>query len=141
MAVFYGVPEGQTLVIRGPADVTVRGGEVPVIGTKEDIEALTPTVTSIEPDSAEMGSEDLEMVVTGTGFTENSVIVFNGGDEPTTFVSETEVSTGVKPSTAGVAGSYPVLVRNGQIQSNSATFSFTEPANGGSTRKKKARGD
>jgi IPT/TIG domain len=66
------------------------------------------------------------MTVTGTGFAPYSKIVFNGGDEVTTFVSETELSTIIKPSLAGAAIAVPVTVRNGTKVSNMVQFTFTD---------------
>jgi hypothetical protein len=72
-----------------------------------------------------LGSADVVMKVNGTNFTVNSKIVFNGGEEPTTFVSATEVRTTVKPSTASMAVSVPVWVRNSPVlESNSRDFIF-----------------
>ena len=86
----------------------------------------TPTLTSINPTEAAIGDPDLTLTMTGTFFTETSVINFNGGDEPTTFVSDTELTTGVKPSTASVPGSYPVLVKQGAFSTEPQMFTFTE---------------
>lgn len=87
-----------------------------------------PTVSAIEPSSAVQGGPDLEVHLIGTGFTADSVIVWNGGDEPTNFVSATDVWTTVKPSTVTTPGSYPVYVRNadGQV-SGIVQFTF-DPA-------------
>jgi hypothetical protein len=68
------------------------------------------------------------MVVNGSGFTAQSIIVFNDYDEPTTFVSEAQVSTIVKPSLFEVEAVCQVKVRNGVQESNSLGFTFTAPA-------------
>lgn len=86
-----------------------------------------PVVDSLSPATAAVGSADITMTVTGTGFNSESVIVFNGGDEVTTFISSTSLSTGVKPSLA-TEGTYPVLVRNGVFESESMEFTFTPAA-------------
>jgi len=109
-----------------------------VHGTKPDLPevppgtlpppTVAPVLNSLTPNSAVVGSNDVTMTVNGTGFTSNSVIVWNGGDEPTTFVSATQVSTLVKPSTASGAFSVPITVRNGDKISNTLTFQFTEAA-------------
>jgi hypothetical protein len=66
--------------------------------------------------------------VSGGGFTEESVIVWNGGDEPTTYVSKSALTTGVKPSTASGPITIPVTVRNGELTAaETVDFSFTEP--------------
>ena len=85
-----------------------------------------PMLNSINPSSADIGDPDLEMHVIGNKFTETSVIVFNGGDEPTTFVSDNELTTIIKPSTASTPGSYPVAVRQGEFFTEEKMFTFEE---------------
>lgn len=86
-----------------------------------------PTVTSLTPDTAVSGApDDITMVVNGTGFTAASVITFNDLDEPTTLISDTQVSTGVKPSLFVVPAVCPVAVRDVSGTSNSVDFTFTE---------------
>lgn len=96
----------------------------------------TPAADRLVPAEAVIGDPDFTMSVQGVRFADGAVIVFNGGDEPTEFVSDTELTTGVKPSTATTAGTYPVAVRNpdGQV-SNELGFTFTEPV----ARKTKAK--
>lgn len=91
-------------------------------------QAQAPAITSLSPNTAVVGGPDLTMTVVGSGFTSGSVIVWNGSDEPTTVVSATQVSTGVKPSTASGPWAIPVAVRNGDKMSNSLSFQFTEAA-------------
>ena len=83
----------------------------------------TPKVTGCTPSTAEIGAADLTLQVTGTGFTQASTILFNGGEEPTTFVSATRLTTIVKPSTATTPGTYPVGVVGADGE---ASFTFTE---------------
>jgi hypothetical protein len=87
-----------------------------------------PTVTSLTPNTAIIGDADFTMTVNGSGFKSDSVIVWNGGDEPTTFVAEGQVTTIVKPSTASGPYTIPIAVRNGDKVSNEMSFSFTEAA-------------
>jgi hypothetical protein len=85
-----------------------------------------PILESISPNTAVIGGPDITMTASGIGFTEASVISFNGGEEPTTFVDGGRVTTIVKPSTATTPGSYPVSVANGDKVSGEASFTFTE---------------
>jgi hypothetical protein len=87
-----------------------------------------PVLTSISPDTAELNSADVTMTCTGSGFTESSVINFAGQDEPIVFVSDTEITTVVKPSLPWGAVTVPVLVKNGAEESAELSFTFTEPA-------------
>jgi hypothetical protein len=97
-------------------DVVVQGGAAPV-------------VDRLEPNNAVLGSEAFTLRVHGSGFTENTVILFNEGQELTTFVSPNELTTGVQPETATVAGTVPVAVLDSVAgRSNSVGFDFTGAA-------------
>lgn len=98
--------------------------------------AEPPTLDSIDPDTAVLGDPDVTMVCTGTGFTEDSTIMFAGNPEPIVFISETEISTVVKPSLGWGAEAVDVLVRNTAGESESLPFTFTDPvARGGKKRR------
>jgi hypothetical protein len=85
-----------------------------------------PVLSALTPATAVSGADDFTLSCTGTGFTDRSVIVFGSHDEPTTLVSDTEVTTIVKPSLFAPA-EVPVWVRNGPSASDSVNFTFTEP--------------
>jgi hypothetical protein len=86
-----------------------------------------PTLASISPTTAVKGGANLTLTCTGTGFTPDSIITFNNGDESTTYVSATSLTTVVKPSLVTVAGVYPVNVRNGPLFSTTPrNFTFTD---------------
>jgi hypothetical protein len=62
------------------------------------------TVTSIAPTSFVVGAAAFTLAVTGTNFTAASVIVYNGANVATTFVSATRLTAQVTPpATAGTA--------------------------------------
>jgi hypothetical protein len=106
--------------VGGEGGATEEGG-----GGEED---AAPDLESLEPDEADAGdAADIVMHVHGIGFTPESVIYFNGLQEPTTFVSETEVTTGVKPSLFTVPAVCPVTVRNGNYESDALEFEFLDP--------------
>ena len=107
------------------SDVGGEGGATEEGGGEE---GEAPDLESLDPDEADAGdATDIVMHVHGTGFTEQSVIYFNGLAEPTTFVSETEVTTGVKPSLFTVPAVCPVTVRNGEHESDALEFEFLDP--------------
>lgn len=86
-------------------------------------------LTSLSPNTAVAGSAaDIVMSCIGTGFTKETVIKFGDYDEPTTFVSATEVTTGVKPSLFINPDTVPVLVHTGEIASDPLPFTFTAAA-------------
>jgi len=100
-------------------------------GHGEGVEEDPPILDSLEPAEAEVGGPDLTLRCLGSGFSAASVIVFNGGDEVTMFVSETELTTGVKPSLVSMSVPVPVQVRNGLQPeapiSAPQTFTFVDP--------------
>src|SRR5262249_11910450 len=77
-----------------------------------------------DPASAYIGGPDVTLKVRGAGFKACDVIVFNAGEEATTFVDSTTLTTIVKPSPATVAGAFPVQVRRGGFTSRAAHFGF-----------------
>jgi hypothetical protein len=87
-----------------------------------------PKLTSIDPDTAEIGGPDLTLTATGSGFGPDSYLTFNGGQESTVHVDANTLTTIVKPSTATLPGTYPVTVVNAFGQSTSAGFTFTQSA-------------
>jgi hypothetical protein len=84
----------------------------------------SPIVTSVTPATVVLGEPSFTLVVTGSGFNPYSVIRFNGLDELTTFVSETEVQTGVNMPLWQAPVVVPVAVRNFSEISASVNFEF-----------------
>lgn len=86
-----------------------------------------PEITSLTPNSAEVGDPSFLLHVHGKGFTSLSKIVFNGGEEPTTFVSATELTTTVNMSTVGAPVTVPVAVLSEDgVLSAFSNFTFTD---------------
>ncbi len=85
-----------------------------------------PTVTGLAPATVVLGDPSFTLHVNGTDFVDGAVITFAGLDEPTTFVSATEVTTGVNMSVWLAPDAVPVAVRNpdGAV-SGSLPFTFT----------------
>lgn len=84
-----------------------------------------PSVTGLSPRSVAIGQPSFDIHITGTNFNSASVILFNGYEEPTTFVSATEVTTGVNMDVWQAAATVPIMVKNDDIVSNAAMFTFT----------------
>jgi hypothetical protein len=85
-----------------------------------------PTLTSLSPDTAVSGDPDFVLSCIGTGFDTSTVIRFGDFDEPTTFVSDTEVTTIVKPSLFAPA-TVQVFTHEGPTYSDPLDFTFTAP--------------
>jgi hypothetical protein len=83
-----------------------------------------PVVTSLEPTECTLGDADFTIAVSGTGFYEQSTIVFAGQDEPTTLESDGTLTTGVNMAVWQGPDTVQVGVRNGPIESNTLPFTF-----------------
>jgi len=94
-------------------------------------ETVVAEVTSLSPDTAIIGDPSFDIHVMGTGFKSNSVIVFNGFEEPTTVVSATELTTGVNMPLWLAPAVVPVGVGTDGVLSNLMDFTFTDPVSGG----------
>lgn len=124
MAILYDVPAGSSAVIDGPAEVRVKasGSESRYLLYDTGSPPGPPVIDYIAPDTAELPSVVLD--VGGSSFASTAVVVFDGVEMPTAYVSETLLRATVS---AGAASNYDVLVRDGAVDSNVATFAFTDP--------------
>lgn len=88
-----------------------------------------PNITSINPTTAAIGDPTFTLHVVGERFDDGAQIVFAGQVEPTTRVSESELTTGVNMDTWFGPDEIPVTVQNPNgTMSNTMTFTFTESA-------------
>jgi hypothetical protein len=125
----FDVPPGAT---SGLIDITTPGGTV------SSTSAFTvtapnpiPTITSLTPPTAVVGSGQITLTITGTGFISGSEVHFNGTALATTQVSSTQLTAVVPTSALVTVGSYAVTVANpapGGGVSTDATFTVTAPA-------------
>jgi hypothetical protein len=125
--------EGETYAVSNRALAeTLRGiGFVSIEGWTDGA-IVAPEITALTPATVAIGAPDFTVHVRGTGFTPDSVIVWNGYDEPTTVVDDTELTTGVNMAVWQAAATVPVQVRAGGNLSNPVPFTFTETAREGS---------
>ena len=89
-----------------------------------------PTLASLTPNSALLGSPDTTITLTGTGFFAASVAQWNGSNLATTFVSATQLTALLPAANLAAAASASVTVKNptpGGGASNALTFSVTNP--------------
>lgn len=129
------VPAGMEIRVVGPAKADVTGDLEEYMKVKPFTLGRPPVLSSITPNTAIAGDPtQITLRCIGTSFMPESVIVFNGGVEPTTMVSGTELTTIVNPATATTPGEYPVLVRTFTHETAPQMFTFTEAA--GRSRKR-----
>lgn len=96
---------------------------VPTVPTQLPTVHPPPVLTSLDPSAAPLGSPNFTLHVRGTGFAGDDVIRWNGGVEPTTFVSSEELTTGVNMATAQVVLPIEVAVETTRgLVSNALIF-------------------
>ena len=71
-----------------------------------------PVITSLDPSSVFEGSGTFVLEVTGTGFLPISVIIFNGIERVTTYISSTKLQATISAADVAAAGSFDVQVDN-----------------------------
>ena len=82
------------------------------------------SLTELSPASADTGSGSLQLAASGDGFTQQSVIDFNGAALPTTFVSSTSLTATAPAGALDCGGAVPVGVTDPTLGStNTLTFS------------------
>jgi hypothetical protein len=81
----------------------------------------TPTVTSLSSSSESAGGAAFTLTVSGTNFTPQSVVQWNGTILDTTYVSPTELTVQVPAQDIAVAGSATVTVANGTPRGGTST--------------------
>ncbi len=69
-----------------------------------------PTITGVNPNSANVGSADVAITVTGNGYISSSKVRFNGADLATTFVSNTQLMATIPASNLTTAGTANITV-------------------------------
>jgi hypothetical protein len=81
-------------------------------------------LTELSPTAATVGSGSIQLAATGNGFTSQSVIDFNGGALPTTFVNGTSLTATAPAAALDCGGGVPVTVSDPALGStNTLTFS------------------
>ena len=92
-----------------------------------------PTLTSITPPSAPVGSSDLDVALVGAGFVPDSVANWDGTTLDTTYVDSSDLTATIEAGDMTTAGTFPVTVTSptpGGGTSNSVTFTVTTPLTG-----------
>ncbi len=132
LAVTYGVPvdgtlsnEQTTIQSGGTATATYTGTTVGAGSSSVTVDGVTvtadvmvtgnpvPTLTSVSPSSATLGSPDTVVTLTGTGFINGSTAGFDGIPIATTFVSATELFAVIPAADLTTAGMDSITVVTG----------------------------
>jgi hypothetical protein len=112
----------------GIANVSVQNPGSPVSATVK-LNINGPTITTLNPNSANAGDPGFNMTVTGTNFVPGSSVVWNGTPLPTSYVSATQIMASVPASSIAVSTSASVTVQNpGGAISPSSPFTVGAPS-------------
>src|SRR5215813_4102863 len=69
-----------------------------------------PTVSSIAPSTGLVGDTDFTLTVSGSNFISGSVVLWNGGNRTTSFVSASQLTATISASDLAFAGTAQVSV-------------------------------
>src|SRR5215813_13817007 len=92
-----------------------------------------PTLSSIMPNTAAVGSGAFTLTATGSNFVASSVVRWNGSNRTTTFVSSTQLTAQILASDVAATGSASVTVftptpGGGTSTAKTFTITSTNPA-------------
>jgi hypothetical protein len=71
-----------------------------------------PDIQLVQPGGVQAGNEAITLTVVGAGFSQGSVVRWNGADRPTTFVNPTQVTAQIPAPDLATAGTAQVTVFN-----------------------------
>ena len=108
----------------GTASVTVFtpgiGSSAAQMFTIAQVNANSPTLSSISPSSAPAGSSDLPLAVFGSNFAPNSIVQWNGISLATTFLTSSQLTALVPANLLAQAGTASVTVSTPNVGSSLA---------------------
>src|ERR1035441_8156838 len=105
------------------------GGGAPVTPPSND--NPVPSVSSIAPTSATVGSAARILTINGSNFMSTSTVTYNGVAHAVISSSGSQLTISLTTGDQATAGTYPVVVTNptpGGGASNSVTFAVNNPA-------------
>lgn len=100
------------------------GGSTSINESHASKVAGTPTISALSQQNTASGAGNVSQAVTGTGFNRTSVIYVNGIEQTTTYTSATSI-TAATVAKKLTAGTWPVVVINGDTRRQSASFTWT----------------
>jgi hypothetical protein len=104
---------GEVIIMRGPFVLPQWNSSNP-----------TAALTAISPNSANHGSANLTLTVTGSNFVPGAVVLWNGNERTTTFIDASDLRVAIPASDLAQAGTVTVVVNN-PGSTNSGSVSFT----------------
>jgi VCBS repeat-containing protein len=90
-----------------------------------------PQITGLDPSSISAGGTAFSLTVTGIGFMTDSVVLWNGSNRPTTYVSQSQLTAAITSGDIAAPGTVQVTVLNpapGGGASNAQIFTISNEA-------------
>jgi hypothetical protein len=84
-----------------------------------------PVITNLSPDSARAGGPGFPLILSGAGFTADSVVRWNGSPRATSFISPSQLTATISAADIASAGVAGVTVVASGMTSNNSPFSIT----------------
>ncbi|HZQ22898.1 MAG TPA: IPT/TIG domain-containing protein [Terriglobales bacterium] len=103
------------------------GNGRPPLGARFGSTIVFPTLTSISPDTALVGTAAFVITVNGTNFGPDATVFWNGLPLPTRFISSKQLVAQVSATNLQFAGPASVFVRSAGMNSNTVTFAVNVP--------------
>jgi hypothetical protein len=88
---------------------------------------VATSVSSLSPNTAPAGSSALTITVNGSGFTANSIVLWNGAARTTTFVSATQITAAITAADLAAPGTVSVAVSTNGNVTSSLPITITGP--------------
>jgi hypothetical protein len=98
-------------------------------GTPPSITSLSASTTSAAS-TPYCSTQGFTLTVTGTNFTSDAIVNWNGTAQPSTFVSATQMTASVAATNAAFPGTVAITVSNSIGTSNSKPFTLSTPSGG-----------
>jgi len=98
-------------------------------GVSFDITNPAPSITSLSPASLNAGAAAFQLTVQGSGFTQSSVVQWNGSPRTTTFVSTNQLKAAILAADVTVSGGVTVAVVTPTPGGGSASTTFNVTGN------------
>ena len=111
----------------GPPDPNpiALGGKTVLFGEYNGGANPSGTITSLSPTTIASGGQGFTLTVNGNDFLNGAHVYFNNVQEPTTFVSSTQLTATISPSDTVFPGTYGVFIANPPPCDTSNTVNFT----------------
>jgi 6-phosphogluconolactonase (cycloisomerase 2 family) len=130
----YASPGTGTITVTNPPNGSFPGGSSNALTLSVVAQAPKFAVTGISPSSGLAGGPAFTLTASGTGFVSGAQVSFGLANEPTTFVSSTQLTAAIPASAIAAAGNPYVIVTNPDgTQSTLLTFPVNNPAPGGNS--------